>query len=37
MRILLVEDYAPLAREIAIRIERAGYGVDQVGTIEGTI
>lgn len=37
MRILLVEDYAPLAREVAIRIERAGYGVDQVGTIEGAI
>ncbi|BBU63731.1 DNA-binding response regulator (plasmid) [Methylosinus sp. C49] len=37
MRILLVEDHAPLAREVASKVERAGYGVDHVGTIEGAI
>jgi DNA-binding response OmpR family regulator len=35
MRILLVEDHAELAGEIACRIERAGFAVDQVGSIEG--
>lgn len=35
MRILLVEDYADLATEIACRIERAGFAVDHVGSIEG--
>ncbi|MBG0812520.1 response regulator transcription factor [Methylosinus sp. H3A] len=34
MRILLVEDYAELAGEIACRIERAGFAVDRVGSIE---
>jgi two-component system, OmpR family, response regulator len=35
MRILLVEDYVDLAGEIARRIERAGFEVDHVDTIEG--
>jgi two-component system, OmpR family, response regulator len=35
MRILLVEDYTELASEIARRIERAGFAVDRVDTIEG--
>jgi two-component system OmpR family response regulator len=35
MRILLVEDHAELAREIARRIEHAGFGADHVKTIEG--
>ncbi|OAI30889.1 two-component system response regulator [Methylosinus sp. R-45379] len=34
MRILLVEDHAALASEVTARIERAGYGVDRVGTKE---
>jgi two-component system OmpR family response regulator len=34
MRVLLVEDQAELAKEIAARITRAGYGVDCVETIE---
>lgn len=37
MRILLVEDQVSLARQVAARIERAGYDVDQVDTIEGAI
>lgn len=37
MRILLVEDEGKLAREVAARIERAGYDVDRVGTIEDAI
>jgi two-component system, OmpR family, response regulator len=34
MRILLVEDHAALAKEVMSKIERAGYGVDRVDTIE---
>jgi two-component system, OmpR family, response regulator len=34
MRILLVEDYRELASEIVRRIERAGFAVDQVDTLE---
>lgn len=34
VRILLVEDYAELGGEIACRIVRAGFAVDQVGSIE---
>jgi two-component system OmpR family response regulator len=37
MRILLVEDHAPLAKEVASKIERAGYGVDTVGAIESAM
>ncbi|WP_292534258.1 response regulator transcription factor [Methylocystis sp.] len=35
MRILLVEDHAEFASEIARRIKRAGFFVDHVDTIEG--
>jgi two-component system, OmpR family, response regulator len=35
MRILLVEDQAELAGEVAVRIERSGFAVDHVETIEG--
>ncbi len=34
MRILLVEDQVGLARQVAEKIQRSGYDVDQVGTIE---
>jgi two-component system OmpR family response regulator len=34
MRILLVEDQASLARQVAEKIQRSGYDVDQVETIE---
>ncbi len=33
MRILIVEDHAILAKELAIKIERAGFGVDLVDSI----
>lgn len=35
MRILLVEDHVELANEIVRRMERAGFAVDHVDTIEG--
>ncbi|MBG0812492.1 response regulator transcription factor [Methylosinus sp. H3A] len=37
MRILLVEDHAALASQVMSRIERAGYGVDRVGTKEDAV
>jgi two-component system OmpR family response regulator len=37
MRILLVEDNAELANEIARRIKRAGFALDHVGTIDDAI
>lgn len=37
MRILLIEDQESLARQVAARIERAGYPVDRVGTIESAV
>jgi len=37
MRILLVEDHAALANEVVLRIERAGYEVDRVDTIQGAV
>ena len=37
MRILLVEDHAALANQVVLRIERAGYGVDRVDTIERAV
>jgi two-component system, OmpR family, response regulator len=37
MRILLVEDHEALASQVAIRIQRAGYEVDRVDTIEQAV
>jgi DNA-binding response OmpR family regulator len=37
MRILLVEDQASLARQVAARVERAGYELDHVETLEEAI
>jgi len=37
MRILLVEDHAALANQVVSRIERAGYAVDRVDTIERAV
>jgi len=37
MRILLVEDHAALANQVVSRIERAGYDVDRVDTIERAV
>ncbi len=37
MRVLLVEDHEALASEVALKIQRAGYEVDRVDTIERAI